>query len=131
MKHAACCYVPKLDKSGLVLGVLNPHYAAWAFPGGKVEGDESLEVAALRELREETGITRVRRIVHQMSGVGSADPSYMVHVFTVDTVEEPRTIEPGNTVAWVTPVMLCESKAFGPFYETFFRGVNWRPKTSG
>lgn len=129
MKHSAICYIPKLDGTKRVLAVLNPRYAAWAFPGGKVEPGEKVEAAALRELREETGITRVRKIEWLCSRPGTADPAFMVHVFAVDTVEEPRTIEVGNTVAWVTEGMLCESKAFGPFYEAFFKARNWRPKS--
>ncbi len=128
MKHSAICYIPKLDGTNRVLGVLNPHYAAWAFPGGKVEPNEKIEAAALRELREETGITRVRRIEWLLSWPGTADPTYMVHVFFVDTVQEPRTVELGNTAAWVTEHMLEESTSFGPFYKKFFEQRRWRPK---
>ncbi len=129
MNHAACCYIPKLDGSNLVLGVWNPKYEAWAFPGGKVEPAEVLESAALRELSEETGVV-ARKALHVYAAEGTAADGWMVHVFLVDigSGARPCTCEPGNTVDWVTPDQLRESAAFGPFYRRFFASRNWRPR---
>src|SRR5262245_20776330 len=57
------CVVFGLDEAALqVLLIqrdLEPHRGSWARPGGFVRGDEVLEAAALRELKEETGLDRV------------------------------------------------------------------------
>ncbi|MEX1142737.1 MAG: NUDIX hydrolase [Thermoleophilaceae bacterium] len=37
--------------------VHRPRYDDWSFPKGKLDGGESSEEAALREVREETGLT--------------------------------------------------------------------------
>jgi 8-oxo-dGTP pyrophosphatase MutT (NUDIX family) len=46
------------DSNGVVevLLVHRPRYGDWTFPKGKVENGERAEDAALRELREETGL---------------------------------------------------------------------------
>jgi 8-oxo-dGTP pyrophosphatase MutT (NUDIX family) len=122
MKAVALCYIQKLDKSGLVLGVLNPRVGAWGFPGGKV--DPGIESAAIRELHEEAGLVPILRTVMNLYiAVSSHDPSFMVHVYGMDVgpQTQPQTREPGHTVAWVTPFQLCDSKAYGPFYQKFFR----------
>ena len=41
----------------LVLLVHRPKYNDWSFPKGKTEPDETIEETAIREVREETGLT--------------------------------------------------------------------------
>jgi 8-oxo-dGTP diphosphatase len=43
-------------KDGRVLLVHRPRYDDWSFPKGKLDPGETFEVAALREVEEETGV---------------------------------------------------------------------------
>ncbi len=52
----------------------DPYKGYWALPGGFVEIDEPLEVAARRELCEETGLKRVSLIPVGMFGDPERDP---------------------------------------------------------
>lgn len=125
MIDVASCYIRRGD---LVLGVLSHKHGAWLLPGGKVEPGETEQQAAARELHEETGLVALDglRLYRSPSTV---HPDVMVHVYLVDIARgaRPRTREPGNTVAWITPYQLCDSRSFGPFYRKFFRaiGVSW------
>ena len=57
------CVVFGLDdqdlKVLLIQRDIEPYAGRWALPGGFVKMDETLEESALRELREETGLTKV------------------------------------------------------------------------
>jgi len=66
----------------LIKRAREPFMGCWAFPGGFVDKDESLETAASRELLEETGITGI-----QLEQIGSfGDPGRDPRGHTVSVV---------------------------------------------
>ena len=58
IKYAAGCVVYRHDEAGapLILLILDK-YGSWTLPKGHLEDGESEEVAAVREVFEETGVT--------------------------------------------------------------------------
>lgn len=60
---------------------LDPYAGAWALPGGFVRIDEDLEVAARRELEEETGLRDL--YLEQLAAFGAPDRDPRERVITV------------------------------------------------
>ena len=52
----------KIDEHTLFLLVYSNRNKTWGFPKGHIEPDETTENAALREIKEETGLTQLRII---------------------------------------------------------------------
>ncbi|HSB09968.1 MAG TPA: NUDIX hydrolase [Blastocatellia bacterium] len=93
------------DKAGVrrVLLVHRPRYDDWSFPKGKLDPGETIEQAALREVREETGLEcrivgplKSSRYNYRTRHRGSLRPK-VVHYFLMERVSG-RIRVPGEEV---------------------------------
>jgi len=86
------------DLQALLVQRKNPPFEGrWAIPGGFVEEDESLEVAARRELAEETGVRDVYLEQLYTFGDPGRDPrGRVITVAYLALVPSPLTVEAGS-----------------------------------
>jgi 8-oxo-dGTP diphosphatase len=71
-KVATGVVFPYNDGILLVQRAIPPSYGKWVFPGGYVDRGETLEAAALREVREESGLAvRLTRLLGAYSHPGN------------------------------------------------------------
>jgi 8-oxo-dGTP diphosphatase len=74
----------------------------WELPGGKVETGESPQLALVRELREELGVT-VRPLL-RVPGEWALPGGRVLHVWTAElVVGRPCPLQDHDVVRWVTP----------------------------
>ena len=95
----------------------------WNAPGGKVADGESLEQAAVREVREETGlaVAALREHGSLTFYFGDApDPSFTVFVFSTTTFEGVVTPSKEGDLAWWDEARL-------PYDEMWADDVVWLP----
>lgn len=90
MRNATLCYVR--DGNKILLGMKKKGLGVgkWNGFGGKIENDESIEAAALREMREEANLVCVQLKKHaELTFIFPHKPEFdqVVHVFVTDKWE--------------------------------------------
>lgn len=90
-----------------------PSHNLYAFPGGRVDPGEMLEEAALRELREETGLTardpRPHRVYDliERDEIGTITSHFLLTVFRAtldpDSAAEPVAADDALEAGWFDP----------------------------
>jgi 8-oxo-dGTP diphosphatase len=91
--EAAACYL-EIDGKLLLLqiGMHKKEPGTWSVPGGKLEKNETLQNCAIRELREETGISVDPSQVHFVSTLyfQKQEVGIVYHMFQVEIAEIPH-----------------------------------------
>lgn len=123
-----------VNSAGRIL-VVSQHGTSWSLPKGHIEEGEDPLTAALREIREESGVTQLELVRelgsyqrYKLSATGGEDRAELktIHLFLFTTTEEALCpIDPDNPEArWVEPAAVAdllthkEDKAF------FLKAVN-------
>ena len=64
----------------------------WEFPGGKVEKQENKISALKREIKEETGISNITRIIEDVHVFEFYDPHMREYVFGVEVPQTEKVV---------------------------------------
>ncbi|QPV62093.1 NUDIX domain-containing protein [Halosimplex litoreum] len=98
-----------LEADRRVLMILNRADERWGLPGGGQEGDETFEAAAVREVREETGVDcevtdtfHLRRVTAESTGDRDERLHALYVFFDAAYVDGHIAVQPGelNGAAW-------------------------------
>ncbi len=102
--------VALLDDSGLVLLQQRrsdrAHGGLWEFPGGKVEPDETLDLALLREISEELGIALDWQALEPLSFAVMPGEPHVVLLYTCrNWAGEPQCLDAAE-IGWFSAAQL-------------------------
>lgn len=114
-RHAVCCLLMRDDGRMLAIS-RGTDTSSWGLPGGKVEANETLDVAVVRETFEESGyVIAAPQSVY--TGFVPGETDYICTTFIGRIVahapDAPRSVPFEGNVGWVSPGVL----ATGPFAE--------------
>ena len=124
-RHAVCCLL--MDDDGQVLAISRGEDTSkWGMPGGKVENNESLDVAVVREMYEETGY-----VIASPQSVYTAfvpgETNFICTTFIAQVVakapDAPRSHPFEGEVAWVDPTVLANGP-FGEYNQALYVHLN-------
>jgi len=122
MKQAVCTLIR--NPEGKILGVSRRNDPDnMNLPGGKVDPGETLEEACIRETREETNLHISNlRLVFQRPCEGP--DTYDAYCFAADYEGEPKALEEGFVVRWITwDELLKPTNQFAHYNQRLFEAV--------
>lgn len=87
----------------------------WSIPAGFVDGDETADLAAIREVKEETGVDcRLEGMIGFRTGVLNGEVSDNMAIFLLSPIREEQLLvaeeREVSEVAWKSPFELKEDK---------------------
>ena len=98
---------------------------AWEFPGGKIDEGEEPEAAAVRELREETGLTAESAEPLLVFVHDYPDRRLRFHAFVVTSASGEVVIDGDRSFQWVAPSSLDELE-MPDANRAILRALRWR-----
>jgi len=114
MRKAVCVVLKNNDNKYLAVTRKDNH-KDYGFPGGKVEDNETLEGAAVREVFEETGL-KIYNLKYIHEGYDIFD--YHVTCYTaswIDDINMPKNENETGIVEWVDKNILINNSCFSKY----------------
>ncbi len=107
-------YVDSLLQVALIERKQEPFLGYWALPGGFMEGDETAEQCALRELQEETGIQKVHVEQFHLFSAPERDPRGRVLTLAFFALVDPTELGKLEAGTDASKALWCSLKDLPP-----------------